>query len=54
MTNPGHRRIDQYDVPLIDAVLLEEIHLLTALMVAAFEAEDHLDEAAARSTASWG
>ncbi len=35
---------DQLDVPLEDAVLLEEVELISTLMVAASEAEGQLDQ----------
>jgi hypothetical protein len=34
---------DHLDVPLEDATLLEEVELISALMIAASEAEAHLD-----------
>jgi hypothetical protein len=34
---------DHLDVPLEDATLLEEVELISALMIAASEAEDRLD-----------
>ena len=36
---------DHLDVPLEDAVLLEEVELISALMIAAGESGDHLDQA---------
>jgi len=35
---------DQLDVPLEDAVLLEEVELVSALMIAASDTEGHLDQ----------
>ena len=35
---------DQLDVPLEDAVLLEEVELVSALMIAASDNEGHLDQ----------
>jgi hypothetical protein len=35
---------DQLDVPLEDAVLLEEVELISTLMVAASEAEGPMDQ----------
>ena len=35
---------DLFDVPLEDAVLLEEVELISALMIAASEHEEHLDQ----------
>ena len=36
--------VDHLDVPLEDAVLLEEVELISALMIAASEHEEHLDQ----------
>ncbi len=36
--------VDHLDVPLEDAVLLEEVELISALMIAASEHDDHLDQ----------
>ena len=35
---------DHLDVPLEDATLLEEVELISALMIAASEADERLDE----------
>lgn len=35
---------DHLDVPLEDAVLLEEVELISALMIAASETERHLEQ----------
>ena len=35
---------DQLDVPLEDPSLLEEVELISALMIAASESEEHLDQ----------
>ena len=35
---------DHLDVPLEDAALLEEVELISALMIAASEAEERLDK----------
>jgi len=35
---------DQLDVPLEDATLLEEVELVSALMIAASDNEGHLDQ----------
>ena len=35
---------DHLDVPLEDAVLLEEVELISTLMIAASEHEEHLDQ----------
>jgi hypothetical protein len=37
---------DQLDVPLEDATLLEEVELVSALMIAASDTEGHLDQQA--------
>ena len=37
---------DQLDVPLEDAVLLQEVELVSALMIAASDNEGHLDQTA--------
>ena len=37
---------DQLDVPLEDATLLEEVELVSALMIAASDNEGHLDQQA--------
>jgi hypothetical protein len=36
--------VDHLDVPLEDAVLLEEVELISTLMIAASEHEEHLDQ----------
>ena len=36
---------DGLDVPLEDAVLLEEVELISTLMIAASENDEHLDQA---------
>ena len=36
---------DQLDVPLEDSVLLEEVELISTLMIAAAGSEDQLDQA---------
>jgi hypothetical protein len=36
--------VDHLDVPLEDAVLLEEVELISTLMIAASEHEQHLDQ----------
>ena len=35
---------DHLDVPLEDAVLLEEVELISALMIAASDFDEHLDQ----------
>jgi hypothetical protein len=35
---------DQLDVPLEDPALLEEVELISTLMIAASEAQEHLDQ----------
>ena len=35
---------DQLDVPLEDSALLEEVELISALMIAASESREHLDQ----------
>jgi hypothetical protein len=37
--------VDHLDVPLEDSVLLEEVELISTLMIAASEHEEHLDQA---------
>ena len=37
--------VDHLDVPLEDVVLLEEVELISTLMIAASENDDHLDQA---------
>ncbi len=36
--------VDHLDVPLEDAVLLEEVELISSLMIAASEYDEHLDQ----------
>ena len=36
--------VDHLDVPLEDAALLEEVELISALMIAASEREEHLEQ----------
>ena len=36
--------VDHLDVPLEDSALLEEVELISALMIAASEHEEHLDQ----------
>jgi hypothetical protein len=36
--------VDHLDVPLEDAVLLEEVELISALMIAASDFDEHLDQ----------
>jgi len=36
--------VDHLDVPLEDAVLLEEVELISTLMIAASENDEHLDQ----------
>ena len=36
--------VDHLDVPLEDAALLEEVELISTLMIAAGEYDDHLDQ----------
>ena len=36
--------VDHLDVPLEDAVLLEEVELISTLMIAASEYDEHLDQ----------
>jgi len=36
--------VDHLDVPLEDAALLEEVELISTLMIAASENDDHLDQ----------
>jgi len=36
--------VDHLDVPLEDAVLLEEVELISTLMIAASENDGHLDQ----------
>ncbi len=38
------RVVDHLDVPLEDAALLEEVELISSLMIAASEFEEHLDQ----------
>jgi hypothetical protein len=45
ITEGGEKRVaDHLDVPLEDAVLLEEVQLISSLMIAATETDDDLDQ----------